>query len=277
MEFPRHDLEALRTLGNGSYGRAFLARASGIKDGERETMVVVKSLIAKDDIVREDFTRELESLVNMEHSNVVSLLGVCRDSEPFYMIFECFEKGDLKQFLLSCNDNGRSTLTSSHKLTMCSNIVSGMSYLAANKFVHKDLAARNCMVTKDLQVKIGFLNLSYDLYNAEYYRFNNILIPLRWMPSEAIFHDDFTEKSDVWSFGVLAWEIYSLGQIPYTDRSDEEVLKCVKDDLRLPKPDNCPDNMANVMKKCWEPNPNDRPNFDMIFAEMSEVAVDSHV
>jgi serine/threonine protein kinase len=92
MEFPRHDLEALRTLGNGSYGRAFLARASGIKDGERETMVVVKSLIAKDDILKEDFRREMGALVNMDNPHVVSLLGVCRDMDPLYMIFESLEK-----------------------------------------------------------------------------------------------------------------------------------------------------------------------------------------
>lgn len=152
-----------------------------------------------------------------------------------------------------------------------------MTYLAANNFIHKDVAARNCMVTKDLQVKIGFLSLSYDLYNSEYFRFNNILIPLRWMAPEAIFNDDFTEKSDVWSFGVLAWEIYTLGRTPYEDRADEEVLKCVKDDLRLSKPDNCPESVASVMNKCWEDDPDNRPSFEKIYAEMSEVAVDSHV
>jgi len=92
MEFPRHDLEALRTLGNGSYGRAFLARASGIKDGERETMVVVKSLMSKDDIQKEDFWRELNALINMDNPHVVALLGVCREMDPIYMIFESFDK-----------------------------------------------------------------------------------------------------------------------------------------------------------------------------------------
>ncbi|KAL9952198.1 hypothetical protein ACROYT_G039413 [Oculina patagonica] len=191
MEFPRHDLEALRSLGNGAYGRAFLARASGIRDGEKETMVVVKALVSNDD------------------------------------------QGDLKQFLLSCYDNGRSTMNSNQKLAICGQVASGMNYLASQNFTHKDLAARNCMVGKDLKVKIGYLSLSYDLYNAEYYRFNNMQIPLRWMPPEAIFDDDYSEKSDVWAYGVLVWEIYTLGQLPYHDRSNEEVLKCVKDDLRL--------------------------------------------
>lgn len=133
------------------------------------------------------------------------------------------------------------------------------------------------MVTKDLQVKIGFLSLSYDLYSSDYYRFNNILIPLKWMAPEAIFSDEFSEKSDVWSYGVLVWEVYSLGQTPFEDRPDEEVLKCIKDDLRLTKPENCPDTMASVMKKCWDTSPDARPTFDKLYAEISEIAVDTHL
>ena len=92
MEFPRHDLDVLRSLGNGAYGRAFLARASGIRDGEKETMVVVKSLGSSDDQVREEFNKEMEALCGLLHDNVVVLLGVCKDEEPFYMIFESMEK-----------------------------------------------------------------------------------------------------------------------------------------------------------------------------------------
>ena len=91
MEFPRHDLEALRTLGNGAYGRAFLARASGIRDGENETVVVVKALMSKDDMVREEFSKEMEALTSIQHRNVVTLLGICKD-DPSYLIFESLEK-----------------------------------------------------------------------------------------------------------------------------------------------------------------------------------------
>lgn len=99
MEFPRHDLEALRSLGNGAYGRAFLARASGIRDGERETMVVVKALVSNDDQVREEFNKDVDALCNLHHENVVALLGVCKEEEPFYMIFESLEK---VCFMISC-------------------------------------------------------------------------------------------------------------------------------------------------------------------------------
>lgn len=95
------------------------------------------------------------------------------------------------------------------------------------------------------------------------------------MAPEAVFNDEFSEKSDVWSYGVLVWEVYTLGQTPFDDRPDEEVLKCIKEDLRLSKPDNCPDTMANVMKKCWDSNLEDRPSFEKLYAEISEIAVDT--
>lgn len=277
MEFPRHDLESLRSLGNGAYGRAFLARASGICDGEKETMVVVKSLNSNDDQVQEEFHKEMESLVGLRHDNVVTLLGVCKEGEPIYMIFESLDKGDLKQYLLSCHDNGRTTLNSNQKLAICGQVAAGMEYLSLLKLTHKDLAARNCMVGRDLQVKIGYLSLSYDLYNAEYYRFNNMQIPLRWMPPEAICDDEFSEKSDVWSFGVLAWEIYTFGQMPYHDLTNEEVLKGIRGDLRLPKPENCPDTVLEMLAKCWEGNPLSRPTFMELVGDVSEIRGDSHV
>ncbi|XP_015753854.1 PREDICTED: inactive tyrosine-protein kinase 7-like [Acropora digitifera] len=277
MEFPRHDLETIRSLGNGVYGRASLARASGIRDGEKETMVIVKSLSSGDDQVREEFNKEMEALVGLHHENVVGLLGVCKEVEPVLMIFESLEKGDLKQFLLSCHDNGRSKFNSNQKLAICGQVAAGMEYLSLLKLTHKDLAARNIMVGKDLQVKIGFLSLSYDLYSAEYYRFNNLQIPLRWMSPEAIFHDEFSEKSDVWSFGVLMWEIYTFGQMPYHDRSNEEVLKGIRDDLRLAKPENCPKIVLEVLGKCWEANPLNRPSFAEMVGDLNGIKVDSHV
>ena len=183
----------------------------------------------------------------------------------------------MKQFLLSCHDNGRSKFNSNQKLAICGQVAAGMEYLSLLKFTHKDLAARNIMVGKDLQVKIGFLSLSYDLYSAEYYRFNNLQIPLRWMSPEAIFDDEFSEKSDVWSFGVLIWEIYTFGQMPYHDRSNEEVLKGIRDDLRLPKPENCSKIVLEVLEKCWEGNPLNRPSFAEMVGDLNGIKVDSHV
>lgn len=170
-------------------------------------------------------------------------------------------QGDLKQYLVSSSHDGRSRLDTNKKQAICSQLLSGMNYLSSKKFVHKDLAARNCMIDRDLNVKIGFLRLSCDVYSAEYCRLNNMQVPLRWMPPEAIFDGKFSEKSDVWSYGVLTWEIFACGQMPYHDRSNEEVLECIKDDLRLPKPDDCPETVLEVLQKCWEWNPLDRPTF----------------
>lgn len=178
-----------------------------------------------------------------------------------YLTCEFFFQGDLKQFLLSCAENGQHKLDAIKKMSISHQVLTGMNYLSSQNFVHKDLAARNCMVSRDLTVKIGFLSLSCDLYNAEYYRYNNKHIPLRWMPPEAIFSGEFSEKSDVWSFGVLAWEVYSCGQMPFHDCTNEEVLEHIKDDLRLPRPDTCPNTVSEVLKKCWEANSLARPTF----------------
>lgn len=260
LEFPKHDLVEMMNLGNGSYGQAFLARASGIRDDENVTMVVVKCLRSKEDGVRQEFMKEIKALCGLKHSNVVSCLGVCTLEEPHYIILELMEKGDLKQFLLSrSHDEGK--LDSNKKHVICAQVLAGMNYLSSKNFVHKDLAARNCMIGRDLKVKIGFLSLSCDLYSAEYYRLNNMQIPLRWMPPEAIFDGKFSEKSDVWSFGVLVWEIYTFGQMPYPDRSNEKVLEGIKDDLRPRRPDQCPVTVLEVLEKCWKGNPLDRPTF----------------
>lgn len=179
------------------------------------------------------------------------------DLDADFVLFQ----GDLKQYLMSCSHEGRGRLDTNKKQAICSQVLSGMNYLSSKKFVHKDLAARNCMIDRDLNVKIGFLRLSCDVYSAEYCRFNNMQVPLRWMAPEAIFDGKFSEKSDVWSYGVLTWEIFACGQTPYHDRSNEEVLECIKDDLRLPKPDDCPETVLEVLQKCWEGNPQDRPTF----------------
>ena len=152
-----------------------------------------------------------------------------------------------------------------------------MTYLSSQNFVHKDLAARNCLVAEDLQVKISFLKLSSDVYSAEYHSLSNVKVPLRWMPPEAIFDNNFSEKSDVWSYGVLVWEIFSSGKMPYNDLSNDEVLKCARYGLRLTNPDNCPASVSKAVQKCWEANPLERPTFSELLVVLNSAGMDTHL
>ncbi|CAB1312381.1 unnamed protein product, partial [Coregonus sp. 'balchen'] len=110
-------------------------------------------------------------------------------------------------------------------VSICVQVAYGMEHMSNHRFVHKDLAARNCLISGQRSVKISALSLSKDVYNNEYYHYQQVWIPLRWLPAESVFEDDFSTKSDIWAFGVLMWEVFSHGKLPYTKLSDDEVLE----------------------------------------------------
>ena len=163
-------------------------------------------------------------------------------------------------------------LTATQKLNLCASVASGMNYLTSHGHVHKDLAARNCLVDKCFNVKISFLSLNQGTYPKEYYKRDEELIPLRWMAPEAL-KGEYDEMSDVWSFAVLVWEVYTEGLLPYEERSDEEVLKCVSSDLRLTKPPSCPGKIFKMLEQCWEET-NIRPTFGQLCDDFSEIPRD---
>lgn len=268
LHFPRQDLEALRTLGSGSYGNVFLAKASEIVEGESSSIVVVQSLTTKDEDVKKEFMNIMEML-SLKHENIAKVLGVCREEDPMYLISEYPEQGDLKTVMRDSS----SPLSPTQMVNICAAVASGMNYLSNHNHVHKDLAARNCLVNKSFDVKISFLSLNQGTYPKEYYKRNEELIPLRWMAPEAL-KGEYSYTSDVWSFGVLMWEVYAQGLLPYDERSDEEVLKCVPYDLRLTKPEGCPGKIFKMMEQCWEEETEDRPTFGILCEDFSEIPRD---
>lgn len=282
LHFPRANLQTITTLGKGEFGEVLLSKAKGIEEREEETVVLVKSLQTRDEQLQLDFRREAEMFAKLSHSNVVRLLGLCREAEPHYMILEYYDLGDLKQFLRiskSKDDKIKSQpISTKTKVSICAQVAHGMEHLSNHRFVHKDLAARNCLINSQRRVKVSSLSLSKDVYNSEYYHYRQAWIPLRWLPSESVFEDDFSTKSDVWAFGVLMWEVFSHGEMPYTKLSDDEVLEGLQTGkLKLPVPDGCPSKIYKLMVRCWAPSLKERPSFSDIVHALGELPSDSKV
>lgn len=282
LHFPRANLQTITTLGKGEFGEVLLCKAKGIEESEEESVVLVKSLQTRDEQLQLDFRREAEMFAKLSHPNVVRLLGLCRETEPHYMILEYYDLGDLKQFLRiskSKDDKVKSQpLSTKTKVSICAQVAHGMEHLSNHRFVHKDLAARNCLINSQRRVKVSSLSLSKDVYNSEYYHYRQAWIPLRWLPSESVFEDDFSTKSDVWAFGVLMWEVFSHGEMPYTKLSDDETLEALQTGkLKLPVPDGCPSKIYKLMARCWALSLKERPSFTEIVHALGEVPSDSKV
>ncbi|KAJ8393214.1 hypothetical protein AAFF_G00062860 [Aldrovandia affinis] len=266
LHFPRADLQAITTLGKGEFGEVLLAKARGIEECEEETVVLVKRLQTRDEQLQLHFRREFEMFGKLSHAHVVRLLGLCREAEPHCMILEYVDLGDLKQFLRISKSKEEKIkpypISTKQKVSICAQVAQGMEHLSNHRFVHRDLAARNCLISAQRQVKVSALSLSRDVYSSEYYHYRQARIPLRWLPAESVFEDDFSTKTDVWSFGVLMWEVFSHGELPYTKLSDEEVLEGLQGGkMKLPAPENCPSKVYKLMMRCWASSLKERPSF----------------
>lgn len=167
-------------------------------------------------------------------------------------------------------------LTTHQKLNICKQVALGMEHLSNYRFIHKDLAARNVLLTSRLDVKISSLSLCQDIYACEYCLYHQALIPLRWMAPEAVLEDDYSTKSDVWSYGVFVWEVFHSGDLPHKSRTDEEVLKGMRaGDVSLEIGDHCPEEVTDLIRKCTIEGPRERPMFGEICIILSDIMMDN--
>ncbi|XP_014489492.1 PREDICTED: ALK tyrosine kinase receptor isoform X2 [Dinoponera quadriceps] len=267
-QIPRECISLTRPLGQGAFGEVHEGQ---YKYRRGQHPVAVKTLLTLSTPQAEaDFMMEALIMSKFNHTNIVHFIGVCFDKHPKYIVLELLAGGDLKNFLREERPRrDRSTTLTMRDLVMCSfDVANGCKYMEETRFIHRDIAARNCLLTTKGPgriVKIADFGMARDIYRGDYYRKGaGTVLPIKWMSPESLFDGIYTTKSDVWSFGVLLWEIMSFGYTPYIGLGNQDVIKMVKTGGRLGKPVGCPDPIYGIMMKCWRARPERRPNFSNI-------------
>ncbi|XP_076015509.1 ALK tyrosine kinase receptor [Genypterus blacodes] len=283
-EVPRRNISLTRGLGHGAFGEVYEGLALGIPGEPSPLQVAVKTLpevcSEQDEL---DFLMEALIISKFSHQNIVRCIGVSLQAMPRFILLELMTGGDLKTFLRETRPrlDHPSSLTMVDLLNVARDIARGCQYLEENQFIHRDIAARNCLLTckgPSRVAKIGDFGMARDIYRASYYRKGGrAMLPVKWMPPEAFMEGIFTSKTDTWSFGVLLWEIFSLGYMPYPSRSNQEVLEFVTNGGRMDPPKNCPGPVYRIMTQSWQHQPEDRPNFSTILERIDYCLQDPDV
>ncbi|XP_041658755.1 ephrin type-A receptor 4b [Cheilinus undulatus] len=260
-EIDASNIRIERVIGAGEFGEVCSGRLR--VQGKREIYVAIKSLKAGySDKQRRDFLSEASIMGQFDHPNIIRLEGVVTRCEPTLYITEFMENGSLDTFLKK--HDGQFTVI--QLVGMLRGIASGMKYLSDMSYVHRDLAARNILVNSNLVCKVSDFGLSRVLEDdpEAAYTTRGGKIPIRWTAPEAIAYRKFTSASDVWSYGIVMWEVISYGERPYWEMSNQDVIKAIDEGYRLPAPMDCPVVLHQLMLDCWEKGRSERPKFGQI-------------
>ncbi|XP_012160825.1 ephrin type-B receptor 1-B isoform X2 [Ceratitis capitata] len=257
-------------IGGGEFGDVCRGRLKIPPNFVQDIDVAIKTLKpGSSEKARCDFLTEASIMGQFDHPNVIYLQGVVTRSNPVMIITEYMENGSLDTFL-RVNDGKFQTL---QLIAMLRGIASGMSYLSDMNYVHRDLAARNVLVNSQLICKIADFGLSREIENAsDAYTTRGGKIPVRWTAPEAIAFRKFTSASDVWSYGVVLWEVMSYGERPYWNWSNQDVIKSIEKGYRLPAPMDCPEALYQLMLDCWQKQRTHRPTFSSIVSTLDNLA-----
>ncbi|KAK6645064.1 hypothetical protein RUM43_001340 [Polyplax serrata] len=254
------------------------------EEGGKEGAVVVAVKTLKESAgekERKDLVQELEVMKTLEpHPNIVRLLGCCTEKDPLFVIMEFVAKGKLQSYLRNSraercygNMHGESkTLTSRDLTGFAYQCARGMEFLSSKGIIHRDLAARNILVSNENICKVADFGFARDIIGSHVYeRKSEGRLPIRWMAPESLYDNIFSVKSDVWSFGVLIWEIVTLGSTPYPGLAAADVMRKVRDGCRLEKPDHCRRELYNIMYYCWDKDPKERPSFQELVTLLEQL------
>ncbi|MBN3323779.1 BTK kinase, partial [Atractosteus spatula] len=255
---PRH-LTFIKELGNGQFGVVKYGKWQGQHD------VAIK-MIKEGSMSEDDFIEEAKIMMKLRHQNLVQLYGVCTKQRPIYIVTEFLANGCLLSYL-------RETLKLPNQvqlMEMCKDVTEGMAYLESQQFIHRDLAARNCLVDSNGTVKVTDFGLSRYVLDDEYTS-SSSKFPVRWCPPEVLLYCKFSSKSDIWAFGVLMWEIYTLGKMPYERLNNTEIVEQVSGGVRLYRPQLANERVYSIMSSCWHEKPEERPSFQELLLYIQEI------
>lgn len=251
-EIDPNELMLLEELGSGNFGVVRRGKWRGCID------TAVK-MMQEGTMSEDEFIQEAKVMTKLQHPNLVQLYGVCSKHRPIYIITEYMKHGSLLNYLRR-NEN---TLGANIGLLldMCIQVCNGMAYLERQNYIHRDLAARNCLVGSENVVKVADFGLARYVVDDQYTSSGGTKFPLKWVPPEVLNYTTFSSKSDVWSFGVLMWEVFTCGKVPYGKLKNHEVVDKVQRGILLERPKAAPSEAYHVMRLCWTRAPEERPSF----------------
>ncbi|XP_025205884.1 tyrosine-protein kinase Btk29A isoform X2 [Melanaphis sacchari] len=249
------ELMLLEELGSGQFGVV----RHGKWKGSIDTAV---KMMKEGTMSEDDFIEEAKVMTKLQHQNLVQLYGVCSKHRPIYIVTEYMRHGSLLNYLRRHENSlgGNNGLL----LDMCIQVCKGMAYLERHNYIHRDLAARNCLVGSENVVKVADFGLARYVLDDQYTSSGGTKFPIKWAPPEVLNYTRFSSKSDVWAYGVLMWEIFTCGKMPYGRLKNTEVVDRVQRGIILEKPKMCFKEVYEVMRKCWSHCPEDRPSFRLL-------------
>ncbi|XP_036889973.1 tyrosine-protein kinase Tec isoform X1 [Sturnira hondurensis] len=254
------ELTFMRELGSGLFGVVRLGK------WRAQYKVAIKA-IREGAMCEEDFIEEAKVMMKLTHPKLVQLYGVCTQQKPIYIVTEFMEKGCLLNFLRQRHGHfNRDVL-----LSMCQDVCEGMEYLERNSFIHRDLAARNCLVNEAGVVKVSDFGMARYVLDDQYTSSSGAKFPVKWCPPEVFNYSRFSSKSDVWSFGVLMWEVFTEGRMPFEKNTNYEVVTMVTHGHRLHRPKLASKYVYEVMLRCWQEKPEGRPSFGDLLRTIDEL------
>ncbi|KAK5865080.1 hypothetical protein PBY51_016271 [Eleginops maclovinus] len=256
-EIQHADLTLGQEIGSGQFGLVLEGRW-----GEKKVAV---KMIREECMSEEEFKDEANVMMRMSNPKLVQLYGVRTQCSPMCLVFEFMENGCLSEYLRA----RKGELSQETMLGMCLDVSEGMAYLESSNFIHRDLAARNCLVSKNNEVKVSDFGMTRFVIDDQYTSSQGSKFPIKWSAPEVIKYSKFSSKSDVWSFGVLIWEVYNEGRLPYENRSNVEVVESLNMGLRLLKPRLASDAVHLLMEWSWKEKPEDRPTFALLVHELA--------